>query len=163
MAVEEAVDLGKLEEILGRYGGERGTLIPVLQAAQDAYGFLPRPVLEEISKRLGVPLSRVYGVVTFYSQFYLERRGRNIIRCCDGTACHVRGTPNIVRALEEKLGVSAGQTTEDYSFTLEVVYCLGSCALAPVVVVNDRIHGQMTPEKAARAIDQLRRAEASAN
>jgi NADH:ubiquinone oxidoreductase subunit E len=163
MAVEEAVDLGKLEEILGRYGGERGTLIPVLQAAQDAYGFLPRPVLEEISKRLGVPLSRVYGVVTFYSQFYLERRGRNIIRCCDGTACHVRGTPNIVRSLEDKLGVSAGQTTEDYSFTLEVVYCLGSCALAPVVVVNGRIHGQMTPEKATRAIDRLRREEASAN
>ncbi|MHB0876719.1 MAG: NADH-quinone oxidoreductase subunit NuoE [Anaerolineae bacterium] len=162
MAVEETIDLGKLEEILGRYGEGKGVLIPVLQAAQSAYGFLPRPVLQEIAKRLGVPLSRVYGVVTFYSQFYLERRGRNIIRCCDGTACHVRGTPNIVRALEDKLGIRAGQTTEDYDVTLEVVYCLGSCALAPVVVVNGRVMGQMTPEKATKVLDRLR-SEAAAS
>lgn len=158
MAVEQDTDLSKLEEILSRYGDGKGVLIPVLQAAQAAYGYLPRPVLEAIAKRLSVPLSRVYGVVTFYSQFYLERRGRNVIRCCDGTACHVRGTPNIVRSLEDKLGIRAGQTTDDFEFTLEVVYCLGSCALAPLMVVNDRVMGQMTPERACRTVDLIRSA-----
>ncbi len=157
MSVQTTIDLMKLDGIFAAYGEERGTLIPVLQAAQHLYGYLPREVLEEIALRLEVPLSRVYGVVTFYSQFYLHPRGRNIIRCCDGTACHVKGTPKIVRALEERLGIDAGQTTEDFQFTLEVVYCLGSCALAPVVVVNDRVMGGMTPEKTLEVVEQLRR------
>ena len=157
MAVEqqEAVDLAQMESTFAKYGEEKGALIPVLQAAQGLYGYLPREVLEEIARRLSVPLSRIYGIVTFYSQFYLSRRGRNVIRCCDGTACHVRGTPNIVRAIEDRLGVRAGQTTDDYQFTLEVVYCLGSCALAPVVVVNDQVMGHMTAEKLSRVLDKL--------
>jgi len=155
MGAQEAVDLSRLEEVFARHGDERGALIPVLQAAQGMYGYLPREVLEEIAKRLRVPLSRVYGIVTFYSQFYLTRRGKNVIRCCDGTACHVRGAVNIIHALEEKLGIRAGQTTPDYEFTLEVVYCLGSCALAPVAVVNDHILGHMTPEKMNLAIEDL--------
>lgn len=155
MSAQETIDLSLLDAVFERYGEERGVLIPVLQAAQEIYGYLPRDVLKEIATRLQVPLSRVYGVVTFYSQFYLTRRGRNIIRCCDGTACHVRGTPKIVRALEEKLGISAGQTTEDFEFTLEVVYCLGSCALAPVAVVNNQVMGHVTPEKMVDVVDHL--------
>lgn len=155
MAAQEIVDLNKLEEVFARYGEEKGALIPVLQAAQGIYGYLPREVLEEIAKRLRVPLSRVYGIVTFYSQFYLTRRGKNVIRCCDGTACHVRGAASIIGALEQRLGIRAGQTTPDYQFTLEVVYCLGSCALAPVAVVNDHILGHMTAEKMERVIEDL--------
>ncbi|MGQ9552483.1 MAG: NADH-quinone oxidoreductase subunit NuoE [Anaerolineae bacterium] len=155
MAAQEIIDLNKLEEVFARCGEEKGALIPVLQAAQGIYGYLPREVLEEIAKRLRVPLSRVYGIVTFYSQFYLTRRGKNVIRCCDGTACHVRGAASIIGALEQRLGIRAGQTTPDYQFTLEVVYCLGSCALAPVAVVNDHILGHMTAEKMERVIEDL--------
>ena len=115
MAEGETVDLSKLDAVFEEYGENRGGLIPVLQAAQAALGYLPREALQEISRRLSVPLSQVYGVVTFYSQFYLERRGRNIIRCCDGTACHVRGAASIIRHLEGKLGVAAGQTTRTMS------------------------------------------------
>ena len=155
MSEQETVDLSKLGAVFQEYGEEKGALIPVLQAAQGVYGYLPREVLQEIGRCLKAPLSQVYGVVTFYGQFYLERRGRNIIRCCDGTACHVRGAVNIIHALEERLGIKAGQTTPDYGFTLEVVYCLGSCALAPVVVVNDHIIGHMTPERMSEVIDHL--------
>jgi len=155
MCEHDNVDLEKLEVVFERYGQEKGALIPTLQAAQDIYGYLPREVLQTIAARLGVPLNQVYGVVTFYSQFYLERRGRNVIRCCDGTACHVRGAATIIRALEERLGIKAGETTPDYEVTLEVVYCLGSCALAPVVVVNNQIMGHMTPEKMNAVLDRL--------
>ncbi|MGI6207887.1 MAG: NADH-quinone oxidoreductase subunit NuoE [Anaerolineae bacterium] len=159
MAAETSVDLARLEEAFATCGEESGALISVLQAAQEAYGYLPREVLEAIAERLRVPLSRVYGVVTFYSQFYLSPRGRHVIRCCDGTACHVRGTPKIVQALERRLGITAGETTEDLEFTLEVVYCLGSCALAPVVVLDGRVMGGMTPEAALQAIEQVRAQE----
>jgi NADH-quinone oxidoreductase subunit E len=160
---ENGIDLSKLEPVLRKYEQDPGALIPVLQEAQQIYGYLPRPVLEEIARRRRVPLNQVYGVVTFYSQFYLERRGRNIIRCCDGTACHVRGAAKIINFLENELGIQAGQTTPDYEFTLEVVYCLGSCALAPVVVVNDRILGQMNPEKMASVLEKLRSAVAASS
>jgi NADH-quinone oxidoreductase subunit E len=162
MSAQETIDLSKLEGVFAQYGEERGALIPVLQAAQDIYGYLPRDVLEEIARRLRVPLSRVYGVVTFYSQFYLSRRGKNVIRCCDGTACHVKGMPSIIRAMEERLGVKAGQTTPDYNFTLEVVYCLGSCALAPVAIVNDRVVGHLTTENMNSIIDRLAKGESVA-
>ncbi|NPV10011.1 MAG: NADH-quinone oxidoreductase subunit NuoE [Anaerolineae bacterium] len=155
MKAETTVDLAPLEGVFARHGEETGALIPVLQGAQEAYGYLPREVLEAVAARLGLPLSRVYGVVTFYSQFYLSPRGRHVIRCCDGTACHVRGTPKIVQALENLLGIGAGETTDDHQFTLEVVYCLGSCALAPVAVVDGRVMGGMTPEKMVQVVREL--------
>lgn len=127
----------------------------MLQAAQEEFGYLPNEVLAAISERLAVPLSQVYGVVTFYSQFHLNPRGRHIIRCCDGTACHVRGTPKIVEALENRLGIGAGETTPDQQFTLEVVYCLGSCALAPVVVVDGTVMGGVTPDRMLKVVDKL--------
>ncbi len=155
MASEATMDLARLEGVFAGQGEASGALIPVLQAAQNEFGYLPSEVLAAIAERLDVPLSQVYGVVTFYSQFYLNPRGKHIIRCCDGTACHVRGTPKIVEALENRLGIGAGETTPDHLFTLEVVYCLGSCALAPVVVVDGTVMGAVTPDRMLKVVDKL--------
>jgi len=147
MAEQERIDLAPLEELLKEYRGRKGAVIPVLQKAQEIYGYLPREVLERIAKGMRVPLSQVYGVVTFYSQFYLTRRGRHIIRQCDGTACHVRGASKIIDKMEKELGIRTGETTPDYKATFEVVYCLGSCGLAPVAVVDGNVVGKLVPEK----------------
>ena len=144
---EETFDLNELEPVFEEFAGQKGVLIPVLQRAQGIYGYLPAEVLKRISERMGVSLSQVYGVATFYAQFYLTRRGRNIIRECDGTACHVRGAAKIIRAIEQDLGIKAGETTPDYRVTYEVVYCLGSCGLAPVASVNDEVVGKLVPER----------------
>jgi len=100
-------------------------------------------------------LSDLYGVVTFYSQFYLTRRGKHIVRTCDGTACHVRGAAKIIDALQNQLGLAPGETTPDYMFTLEVVYCLGSCGLAPVAVIDEKVIGHLTPEKMTEIVKEL--------
>jgi NADH-quinone oxidoreductase subunit E len=144
---EAAPDLTPLDAILSEHRGQKGAVIPVLQKAQKIYGYLPPEVLRQISAGLRVPLSRIYGVATFYSQFYLTRRGRHIVRQCDGTACHVRGAGKIVERMEQVLGIPAGGTTDDYRVTCEVVYCLGSCGLAPVAVVDDQTIGKIAPEK----------------
>ena len=136
---ELELDLNPLYDVLEEYKAQDGAVIPVLQRAQDLYGWLPREVLAVVSKGMNVPLSQVYGVVTFYSQFYLQRRGKHIIRQCDGTACHVRGAAQIVQAVEDYLGIKAGETTRDYQYTFEVVYCLGSCGLAPVAMIDDQV------------------------
>jgi NADH-quinone oxidoreductase E subunit len=135
-----------LEEILEKYKGTEGALIPVLQEAQHAYGYLSKEVIEHIAAHMDIPVSRIYGVVTFYSQFHLNPRGKNIVRVCQGTACHVRGAKAILKALEDHLGISAGETTPDLLFTLETVACIGACGLAPVMMVNDDTHGRLTPE-----------------
>ena len=153
--LELDLELEPLYEILQEYKEQRGAIIPALQKAQELYGWLPAPVLEIISKEMNVPLSQVYGVVTFYSQFYLTRRGRHIIRQCDGTACHVRNSAGIVTAVENHLGIKAGETTEDYKYTFEVVYCLGSCGLAPVAMIDDQVHGQLVPESMIALLDEL--------
>ncbi len=136
---QETLEMEPLDKVIDEFEGKPGTLIPVLQRAQDIYGYLPPEVLRRISERTGTPLSQVYGVVTFYAQFYLQRRGKCIVKQCDGTACHVRGAGKIVDAIEKELGIKAGETTPDYKFTFEVVYCLGSCGLSPVAV--DRRQG----------------------
>jgi len=153
--VEEALDLAPLEDVLDEYRSQQGAIIPVLQRAQEIYGWLPEDVLEAIAKGMNVPLSRVYGVATFYSQFYLERRGRHTFRQCDGTACHVRGAAQIIDAVEKHLGIKAGETTPDYRVTFEVVYCLGSCGLAPVAMVDDQVVGHLVPDKAIEILDGL--------
>lgn len=140
------IDLSPLDDILGRYAGQRGAVIPILQHAQEVYGYLPPAVLTAIARRTGVSLSRIYGVATFYSQFYLTRRGRHVVRVCDGTACHVRGAGKIIDELGSDLQIGPGQTTEDYRVTYEVVYCLGSCGLAPVAVVDEHVEGRLTPQ-----------------
>ncbi len=153
---EETLDLAPLHEIIDEYKGQRGVLIQVLQRAQEAYGYLPPEVLKGIAEGLRVPLSQVYGVVTFYAQFYLTRRGKHVIRSCDGTACHVRGASKVIDAIEKELGIAPGETSPDYEFTFEVVYCLGSCGLSPVAVVDDQVVGRLVPEKMVQIIRGLR-------
>lgn len=155
VTADETPDIGLLEPVLAEYRGRKGAVIPVLQKAQKIYGYLPPEVLRRISAGMRVPLSRVYGVATFYSQFYLTRRGRHIVRQCDGTACHVRGAGKIVERMEQDLGVQAGGTTADYRVTCEVVYCLGSCGLAPVAVVDDQTIGKIAPEKMSAILKGL--------
>ena len=144
----------KVDEILAHYTGVKGALIPVLQEAQGAYGFLPKDIISRIAQTLKIPVSQVYGVVTFYSQFHLNPRGRNIIRVCQGTACHVRGAKAVLKALEDELRITPGQTTTDERFTLETVACLGACGLAPVLMINDDTHGRLTPETVCKLLDR---------
>lgn len=152
---EETVDLAPLYGVLAEYKTQHGAVIPVLQKAQEIYGWLPKQVLEVISREMRVPLSRIYGVVTFYSQFYLTRRGRHIVRQCDGTACHVRGAARIIDMAQNHLGIKAGETTPDYRATYEVVYCLGSCGLAPVAMIDDKVVGHLVPETVVGILDTL--------
>jgi NADH-quinone oxidoreductase subunit E/NADP-reducing hydrogenase subunit HndA len=139
--------LEPLKEIFSRYEKKERYLIPVLQEAQEEYGYLPEEVMKEIALGLNLSLSQVYGVVTFYSQFHQQPRGNNIIRVCMGTACHVRGGDAILNAIRDELGIDAGETTDDLEFTLESVACIGACGLAPVIMVNDETYGRLTPEK----------------
>ncbi|WP_027338956.1 NADH-quinone oxidoreductase subunit NuoE [Halonatronum saccharophilum] len=132
-----------LMKILEGYEKKEKDLIPVLQKAQDEYGYLPQDVIKEIANQLNLSFSQVYGVVTFYSQFHLEPRGENIIRVCMGTACHVRGAGEVLDKITEELGVDDGETTEDLKFTLESVACIGACGLAPVIMINDDTHGRL--------------------
>jgi NADH-quinone oxidoreductase subunit E len=148
-------DLAPLEEVLEQYAGQKGAVIPILQHAQEIYGYLPKEILAEISKRNGIPLSRLIGVATFYAQFRLTRRGKHLIRICDGTACHVRGASKVIESVEKDLSVPAGGTSPDYEYTMEIVYCLGSCGLAPVAVVDDRVYGRLTPNSMLEQLQGL--------
>ena len=122
-------------------------LIPILQQIQKAYGYLPAEVLEELSNRSGIEASRIYGVVTFYEQFYLEPHGRHTIKCCRGTACHVKGGPEIIRSVKRSLGIEPGETTDDMKFTFETVPCLGTCFLAPAMMVDSDYYGRLIAKK----------------
>jgi len=123
---------------------DRSSLIPLLQDIQSIYGYLPENALRDISDFVQVPLSRVYGVATFYNQFRLTPLGENVIRVCRGTACHVKNSANILYALETELGIKAGETTRDKKFTLEIVNCIGACSIAPVILVNEDYHGRIS-------------------
>lgn len=131
-----------------------GDIIPLLQRLQEAYGYVPQEVVLEICDRTGLPASRVFGVATFYSQFHLEPRGRHVIRCCRGTACHVKGSKNLAQALARELGVGEGCTTPDGRFTFEIVACLGTCFLAPVIMVDHEYFGSVAPAKIKRILNQ---------
>ncbi len=147
-----AVDISLLDKLLDRYSGERGVLISVLQKTQAIYGYLPREALQVIARRLGLSLGKVYGVATFYAQFYLEKRGRHVLRLCDGTACHVKGSQALLKAVEDELGIRPGQTTPDGEVTMEIVYCMGSCALAPVAVLDNQVIGRMQADALLRQV-----------
>ena len=138
-----------------------GDLIPLLQEIQEAYGYLPADVLQEASRRTGIPTSRMYGVITFYSQFHLEPRGRHTVRACRGTACHVRGGKRVIEAAESYLGIGDGETRDDLTFTFETVACLGACALSPVIVVDERYAGKVTPERVEQMLQAVEAAEAA--
>jgi len=127
-------------------------LIGILQSVQERFGYLPPSALREISSRIGIPLARVHGVVSFYAQFYTEPRGKHTVRCCRGTACHVRGAERLLGSLERILGVSEGETTPDMLFYLETVACLGTCFLAPAMMIDDQYFGKLTPQRAERIL-----------
>lgn len=142
----------ELQKVFDKYRNVKGSLIPLLQEAQEIFGYLPGDVMKKISQEIGVPFSKTFGVATFYSQFHLKPRGRNIIRMCQGTACHVRGAGKVFDAVSTDLGVGKNETTEDHRYTLETVACLGACGLAPVMMVNDETHGRLTPDKAVSVV-----------
>lgn len=129
-------------------------MIPMLQKVQEELGYLPEEAMMAIAKFTGTPESHVYGVATFYAQFYFSRRGRNQTKICTGTACHVKGAARVKDAFERELGLACGMTSEDYEHSLETVACVGSCALAPVVVVNDHVHGQVETGKIDKILEQ---------
>ena len=143
-----------LEESVEKYKNEPGALIPILQEIQERFGYLPEEALIFVSDEMDIPLGKIYGVVTFYSQFYLTPRGRNIIRLCQGTACHVRGARRLLQKVEKVLGIKTGETTPDLEFTLETVRCLGTCFLAPVIMINHDYFGRMTPDKVENIVQQ---------
>jgi len=142
------------EKILKRYNLSREHIIQILHDIQQEYNYLPKDVLGQVARRLKIPLSRIYSMATFYAAFSLQPRGRHLCTVCMGTACHVRGAPNVVGRLEERLKVRPGETTEDSMFTLETVNCLGACALAPIVVIDGEYFGQTTVDKVDRLVDK---------
>jgi NADH:ubiquinone oxidoreductase subunit E len=152
-------DLAPLRPILAEYGGQKGAVIPILQRIQEAYGYLPKEILAELSKRTDIPLTRLIGVATFYAQFRLARRGKHLIRVCDGTACHVRGAAHNVDALEKAFDLGDDGTSPDYQYTMEIVYCIGSCGLAPVAVVDDKVFGRVEPEELVERVREVAPAE----
>ena len=137
----------RVDKVLESYTREKANLIPILQQVQLVLGYLPAEAMRRIAQFVDVPECSVFGVATFYAQFQLLPRGRNIVRVCRGTGCYVKGAPRLIDELEKLLGVKEGETTPDMEYTLETVACFGSCALAPVMVVNDKVYGRMTPDK----------------
>lgn len=153
---QESAVQKSLNEILHSYEGSQDELIPILQQVQQVFGYLPEPAMKKLAKFLKLPESAVFGVGTFYAQFKLVPTGRNIIRVCRGTACHVRGSAQILAEMGKHLGIKPGESTPDLEYSLETVACIGACALAPTMVVNNETHGQMTTKKATEVLEQLK-------
>ena len=151
-------DISMLEPVFERHAGEYGSLIAILQEAQDIYGYLPDDVLAAISERTGRSPADVRGVATFYTQFRFTPVGKYLIQLCKGTACHVNGADALAAALFEELGVGDGETTEDGLFSLNFVACLGCCSLSPVMMINEDTYGSLTPEKTKKILKELREA-----
>ena len=146
----------KLQEIIEKYKNVEGALIPVLHEAQDVYGYLPMSVQKKIAEELNIPLSEIYGVVTFYTQFSLKPKGRFKVNVCMGTACYVKGSNLILDKLQEKLGISVGDCTEDGKFSLEACRCIGACGLAPVIMINDVVYGKLSPDDIDKVLDKYK-------
>ncbi len=144
---------------LWRYDGAPGELIPLLQSAQDHFGYIPRRAIKYISEATNIPESTIFGVITFYSQFRLQPMGKYVIRVCAGTACHVSGAKMIIEVVQDEIGIEVGGTTEDAVFSLFTVACLGCCSLGPVVMVNDETHGNLTPAAVRKLLRGYRRRE----
>ena len=153
---QENPDLSGLKPLIEKYRNKKGNLIPLLQGTQEMLGYIPEEAFKMISEGTGINLSDMYGVATFYSQFRLHPLGKNIIKVCHGTACHVQNASVITDALEETLKVCDGETTEDGLFTLESVACLGCCSLAPVMMIGDETYGKLTSKSAVKVIREIR-------
>jgi NADH-quinone oxidoreductase subunit E len=139
-----------LDDVFSPFQGSRDELIPILQRVQEQLGYLPEDAMLEVARFTGVPESSVYAVATFYAQFRFTPIGRTHVVVCRGTACHVRGAPRILQALEKQLGIEAGQTTEDLEYSLETVACIGACGLSPCITVNQKVEAKLTPKKVSR-------------
>ena len=148
----------KLKEIFSHYTGDRQELIPLLQESQDKFRYLPAAVMREIARFLHISESTVYGVSTFYAQFKLTPLGKKVIRVCRGTACHVRGSGKVLSEMEKQLGIRAGETTSDMEYTLETIACIGACALAPTMTIDNETHGKMTTKKVAEVLGDRNKA-----
>ena len=160
---EEVQRLAAVNEILERNNYDQSRLIPILQQVQEVFKYLPKDAITYVATSLDLPVAHVYGVATFYAHFTLNPKGKHIIRICDGTACHVKKSMGICEKLYEKLGLSDEQrTSSDLLFTVDIVYCLGACGLAPVMVIDDVVYGQATPALAAELIDKIRAEESAA-
>jgi NADH-quinone oxidoreductase subunit E len=158
VATETAIDPAPAQHIIKAMSPVGPTdLIPLLQRIQDAYGYLPPAVLQKVSRQTSIPTSRMYGVITFYAQFHLKPHGRHTVRACRGTACHVRGSKAIIESISRLLGVGEGETTLDNAFTFETVACLGTCFLAPVMMVNNDYYGLLTPDKIKSILNKYNR------
>ncbi|NLX69550.1 MAG: NADH-quinone oxidoreductase subunit NuoE [Clostridiales bacterium] len=142
----------ELQKVVEEYKGQEGSLMPILHTAQEIYGYLPLEVQNYIAEELGIPLTDVYGVATFYSQFTLKPKGQYKIGLCMGTACYVKGAQKVLDKLQEVLNIEVGDTTDDGKFTLEATRCLGACGLAPVMMINDQVYGRLTPDDIADII-----------
>lgn len=146
----------KLQEIIEKYKNINGALIPVLHEAQDVYGYLPMSVQKKISEKMNIPLSEIYGVVTFYTQFSLKPKGKYKVSTCMGTACYVKGSNLILDKLKEKLGISVGDCSEDGRFSLDACRCIGACGLAPVIMINDDVYGKLSPDDIDKILDKYK-------
>jgi len=155
-AVEQEIDLTAANKVLDKYQHMDGALMPVLQAIQEEYGYIPEETVHLTAERLNVYASQIYGVWTFYAQFHLEPRGKYIVRVCMGTACHVKGAGRIGDTLKDRLGIGHAETTEALHFTAESVACIGACGMAPVIMVNDATYGSMTVQKMDEVINKYK-------
>lgn len=149
----------RIDRILNAYDAKNRSIISLLQIVQEEYGYLPRDVLEYLSEELNIPLAEIYSVATFYTQFSFEEKGKYVITCCDGTACHVKGSPLLLQYIEDQLKIKSGETTEDKIFSLETVACLGCCAISPVCVINGQIYGNLTVNKLKTLFNKLKKQE----
>lgn len=147
----------KLDPIVERYRGKRGVAIPLLADVQKEMGYVASEAVEYVCEKLSIPAAELFGVATFYAMFRFQPQGKYVVRLCRGTACHVQGSGRVLEQLERSLGIKDGETTEDLMFTLQCVACLGCCSLAPVMMVNDDVHGRLTPEKAVQVLEDLRK------
>ncbi|MGH4140694.1 NADH-quinone oxidoreductase subunit NuoE [Clostridium sp.] len=146
----------KVKDITKKFKDMKGALIPVLHEVQKIFGFLPEGALQIVSEKLSIPMSEIYGVATFYSQFSLQPKGEHIIKVCLGTACYVKGAQDILERLSSILEVEVGKTTQDGQFTLEAARCLGACGLAPVLMVDDKVYGRLIPDDVIRIIEEYK-------
>ena len=150
-------EYSKIDNIMKNHSWEESALISILHEIENLYNYLPAWALRHISEKLNIPMIQVYGVASFYNAFHLTQHGKHLIRVCEGTACHVKGGHSVMEELERKMSVKAGETTKDLNFTLERVNCLGCCALGPIVMVDDKYYGQMSPAKLGALIKQLKK------
>ncbi len=159
---KKKISLEAIDDIIHKHNQDPGAVMPILHEIQNTYGFVPPAAIERIAENTGIPASELFGVATFYARFRLQPLGKNQINVCHGTACHLNGIERISQAIEQAVGAKEGETSKDRLFTVERVACFGCCSLAPCLMVNDKIHGRLTPESARKLLSQMKTQEAKA-